>query len=146
MPVQEITKSYCITSEGNTEYFAQQVACALIFMENGEQRFITFIMPSDSCTVKELLQQIGVPISDDSYIKCFMNLGGKVNYIVSVSTIVVDNYDLLRSVEEILNQSVVLDQLFQIECMRRTIVHHSSPNISQIFCSECHKNGIYNSS
>jgi hypothetical protein len=115
-------------------------------MENGEQRFITFIMPSDSCTVKELMQQIGVPISDDSYIKCFMNMGGKVNYIISVSTIVVDNYDLLRSVEEILNQSVVLDQLFQIECMRRTIVQHSSPNISKFFCSECHKNGIYNSS
>lgn len=56
----------------------------LIVLENGEQRLITFTLPKESCTVQELLEQIGVPFEQDTNIQCVAQPGLNIDYLVTV--------------------------------------------------------------
>lgn len=45
---------------GPSEQAAEaQSAKMLIFLQNGEQRLITFTLPKESCTLQEVLEQVG---------------------------------------------------------------------------------------
>lgn len=45
---------------------ARESAKMLVVLQSGEQRLITFTLPKESCTVQELLEQVGVPFSGKS--------------------------------------------------------------------------------
>lgn len=44
-----------------------------VLLENGEQRLITFMLPKATCTVKELLLQVGIEVTDDTNLDCIEN-------------------------------------------------------------------------
>ena len=56
----------------------------LIVSESGEQRLITFTLPKESCTVQELLEQIGVPFEPDANIHCAVQPGLNIDYLVTI--------------------------------------------------------------
>lgn len=62
----------------------RESAKMLIVLENGEQRLITFTLPKESCTVQELLEQIGVPFEPDTNIHCVQKPGHNIDYLVTV--------------------------------------------------------------
>lgn len=55
----------------------------LVKLRSGEQRLITFTLPTESCTVLELLEQVGILFSPESKVQCTLNSGGDVDYIVT---------------------------------------------------------------
>lgn len=67
-----------------TEKEVRESARMLIVLENGEQRLITFTLPKESCTVHELLEQIGVPFEPDTNIHCVTSPGLNIDYLVTV--------------------------------------------------------------
>lgn len=54
---------------------ARESAKMLVVLQSGEQRLITFTLPKESCTVQELLEQVGVPFTDHTNIECVTNPG-----------------------------------------------------------------------
>ena len=56
----------------------------LVILDNGEQRLITFTLPKETCTVQELLDQVGIKVDIDSPIECIENSGKEIDYIVKV--------------------------------------------------------------
>lgn len=47
------------TPSGPSEQTSEpQSAKMLIFLQNGEQRLITFTLPKESCTLQEVLEQV----------------------------------------------------------------------------------------
>ncbi|XP_014363724.2 uncharacterized protein LOC106715044 isoform X1 [Papilio machaon] len=72
-------------SSGPSEQAAEpQSAKMLIFLQNGEQRLITFTLPKESCTLQEVLEQVNVPFSEDTHIQCMQNTSSEIDYFVSV--------------------------------------------------------------
>ncbi|KAJ2946995.1 hypothetical protein O0L34_g16339 [Tuta absoluta] len=63
-----------------------QSAKMLIFLQNGEQRLITFTLPKESCTLQEVLEQVNVPFSEDTHIQCMQNTSSEIDYFVSVGS------------------------------------------------------------
>ncbi|XP_061716294.1 uncharacterized protein LOC133524340 [Cydia pomonella] len=63
-----------------------QSAKMLIFLQNGEQRLITFTLPKVSCTLKEVLEKANVPFSEDTHIQCMQNTSSEIDYFVSIGT------------------------------------------------------------
>lgn len=68
----------------NTEREHRDSAKMLVILQNGEQRLITFTLPKESCTVQELLEQVGVSFSADTNIQCVPNPGVSIDYLVTV--------------------------------------------------------------
>lgn len=66
------------------EQDTRESAKMLVILENGEQRLITFTLPKESCTVQELLEQVGVPFTPDTNIQCLPNPGIDIDYLVTV--------------------------------------------------------------
>lgn len=62
----------------------RESARMLVILQNGEQRLITFTLPKESCTVQELLEQVGVPFTPDTNIQCVPNPGVNIDYLVTV--------------------------------------------------------------
>lgn len=62
----------------------RESAKMLVILDNGEQRLITFTLPKETCTVQELLDQVGIEIGADSNIECIENPGSEIDYIVKV--------------------------------------------------------------
>lgn len=62
----------------------RESARMLVVLQNGEQRLITFTLPKESCTVQELLEQVGVPFTPDTNIQCIPNPGETIDYLVTV--------------------------------------------------------------
>lgn len=82
----------------------------LIFLQNGEQRLITFTLPKESCTLQEVLEQVhsylfsnatsiqefhilryhlfqvNVPFTEDTHIQCMQNTSSEIDYFVSVGS------------------------------------------------------------
>ncbi|KAL0840365.1 hypothetical protein ABMA28_015625 [Loxostege sticticalis] len=77
-----------IPSTTNTMGLAHQPQSAkmLIFLQNGEQRLITFTLPRESCTLQEVLEQVNVPFSEDTHIQCMQNTSSEIDYFVSVGS------------------------------------------------------------
>lgn len=62
----------------------RESAKMLVILDNGEQRLITFTLPRETCTVQELLDQVGIEIGAESNIECIENPGSEIDYIVKV--------------------------------------------------------------
>jgi hypothetical protein len=62
----------------------RESANMLVILDNGEQRLITFTLPKETCTVQELLDQVGIHVGADSNIECIENPGSEIDYIVKV--------------------------------------------------------------
>ncbi|XP_043659273.1 ubiquitin-like-specific protease 2 [Drosophila teissieri] len=56
----------------------------LVVLASGQQQIITFTLPSSSCTVQDLLRQMGVKFDDSTTIDCMENAGGSIHVVVSV--------------------------------------------------------------
>ncbi|XP_063383562.1 uncharacterized protein LOC134669874 [Cydia fagiglandana] len=63
-----------------------QSAKMLIFLQNGEQRLITFTLPKESCTLQEVLEQVNVPVSEDTHVQCLQNTNSEIDYFVAVGS------------------------------------------------------------
>ncbi|KAL4706533.1 hypothetical protein ACJJTC_015731 [Scirpophaga incertulas] len=61
-----------------------QSAKMLIFLQNGEQRLITFTLPKESCTLQEVLEQVNVPFSEDTHIQCMQNTSSEIDYFILI--------------------------------------------------------------
>lgn len=59
----------------------------LILLTTGEQRLITFTLPKESCSIAEILEQVGVPFNTDTYIDVQEVYKNKINYIVTVGDV-----------------------------------------------------------
>jgi len=59
----------------------------LVIFDNGEQRLITFTLLKKTCTVQELLDQVGIQVGGDSKVKRIENFGSEIDYIVTVGNI-----------------------------------------------------------
>ncbi|XP_058066162.1 uncharacterized protein LOC131215783 [Anopheles bellator] len=77
----------------------RESARMLVILQSGEQRLITFTLPKESCTVQELLEQVGVQYSPDSNIKCIANLGGEIDYIVCVGLDTEETNEVIKQAE-----------------------------------------------
>lgn len=62
----------------------RESAKMLVILDNGEQRLITFTLPKETCTVQELLDQVGIEVGADSNIECIENPSPEIDYIVKV--------------------------------------------------------------
>ncbi|XP_037905145.1 protein split ends isoform X3 [Hermetia illucens] len=78
----------------------QKSARMLVILSNGEQRLITFTLPRESCTVQELLEQVGVPFTPKTSIQCVPNPGASIDYIVTVGISVQESVTELASAAE----------------------------------------------
>ncbi|CAH2269938.1 jg6051 [Pararge aegeria aegeria] len=56
----------------------------LLFLQNGEERLITFILPKESCTLQDVLEQCNVPFTDKTNIQIMQNCSGVIDFFVSV--------------------------------------------------------------
>lgn len=56
----------------------------LVILASGEQRLITFTLPRESCTVQDLLEQVGVPFDNATTIQCVEHRGANVDFVVTV--------------------------------------------------------------
>lgn len=65
-----------------SEVAERESAKMLVILDNGEQRLITFTLPKETCTVQELLDQVGIKVGADSNIECIENPGSEIDYIV----------------------------------------------------------------
>lgn len=66
------------------EVAERESAKMLVILDNGEQRLITFTLPKETCTVQELLDQVGIQVGADSNIECIENPNSEIDYIVKV--------------------------------------------------------------
>lgn len=66
--------SYCGKEEGKM----------LVILRNNEQRLITFKVPKGTCTVQDLLDQVGIETRDENNVECIENSGLDIDYIVKV--------------------------------------------------------------
>lgn len=73
-----------LLTQSSQECEARESAKMLVIMQCGEQRLITFTLPRESCTVQELLEQVGVPFTPDTNIQCVSNPGANIDYVVTV--------------------------------------------------------------
>ncbi|KAL5292476.1 SENP6 family protein [Megaselia abdita] len=56
----------------------------LVILASGEQRLITFTLPKESCTVQDLLEQVGVPFDESTSIQCVESPGRDIDFVVTV--------------------------------------------------------------
>uniref|UniRef100_T1GY71 Uncharacterized protein n=1 Tax=Megaselia scalaris TaxID=36166 RepID=T1GY71_MEGSC len=55
----------------------------LVILASGEQRLITFTLPKESCTVQDLLEQVGVPFDENTSIQCVESPGRDIDFVVT---------------------------------------------------------------
>lgn len=70
----------------------------LLLSENGEQRLITFTLPNKTCTLLEVLDQVGVQVSANTHVECFQNPGSDIDYIVKIGNF--DSQDTAAVIKE----------------------------------------------
>lgn len=59
----------------------------LVLLESGEQRLITFTLPSEACTIQEILRQVRVPFTHETNIRVTEANSNGINYIVTVGNV-----------------------------------------------------------
>lgn len=59
----------------------------LVLLESGEQRLITFTLPSEACTIQEILRQVRVPFTQETNIRVTEANSNGINYIVTVGNV-----------------------------------------------------------
>uniref|UniRef100_A0A336LNT8 CSON009158 protein n=1 Tax=Culicoides sonorensis TaxID=179676 RepID=A0A336LNT8_CULSO len=101
-PQTAIRSASSISSRSSDESTDRESAKMLVILQSGEQRLITFTLPRETCTVQELLEQVGVPFSNDSNIRCISNPGADIDYVVTVGVSNEDSNELIASAENTL--------------------------------------------
>lgn len=92
----------------------RESAKMLIVLENGEQRLITFTLPKESCTVQELLEQIGVPFEQDTNIHCVAKPGLNIDYLVTVGVNLTETpSEIISAAENSLQMKHQEQQIYQ---------------------------------
>lgn len=92
----------------------RESAKMLIVLENGEQRLITFTLPKESCTVQELLEQIGIPFEADTNIHCLAKPGHNIDYLVTVGVNMTENpNEIVTAAENSLQMKQQEQQVYQ---------------------------------
>lgn len=83
-----------------TQPHERESAKMLVMLSNGEQRLITFTLPKESCTVQELLDQVGINVGADS-IECIENHDSEIDYVVKIGNIAskIDTFDMAKAAE-----------------------------------------------
>ncbi|XP_066255314.1 uncharacterized protein [Euwallacea similis] len=59
----------------------------LVLLESGEQRLITFTLPTEACTIQEILRQVKVPFTPETNIHVTEANSNGINYIVTVGNV-----------------------------------------------------------
>jgi len=78
----------------------------LVILASGEQRLITFTLPRESCTVQDLLEQVGVPFDHNTTIQCVEHRGANVDFVVTVGFTVHESAsELISRAEESLQMN-----------------------------------------
>lgn len=60
------------------------LAKMLVLQASGEKRLITFTLPRVTCTVKDLLERVGVPFGSTTTLKCVEHRDPNVDFVVGV--------------------------------------------------------------
>lgn len=81
---QQLQQAHGSIALKELEVNESESAKMLVILDNGEQRLITFTLPKETCTVQELLDQVGIKVDIDSPIECIENSGKEIDYIVKV--------------------------------------------------------------
>lgn len=101
----------------------RESAKMLVILDNGEQRLITFTLPKETCTVQELLDQVGIHVGADSNIECIENPGSEIDYIVKVGNFASrDTAAMTKAAENHIRQQQQRQQL--INNQRNNILQH----------------------
>ncbi|CAD7003398.1 unnamed protein product [Ceratitis capitata] len=82
----EIHTQHVMQNRNNTQMAEKDRNSAkmLVILVSGEQRLITFTLPRESCTVQDLLEQVGVPFDSTTTIQCVENPGANIDFVVTV--------------------------------------------------------------
>lgn len=101
----------------------RESAKMLVILDNGEQRLITFTLPKETCTVQELLDQVGIEIGADSNIECIENPSPEIDYIVKVGNFATkDTAAMTKAAENHIRQQAAQQQQQQ----QRLVQRHST--------------------
>lgn len=113
-PKTAIRSASSISSRSSDESVDRESAKMLVILKSGEQRLITFTLPRETCTVQELLEQVGVPFEVDSNIRCISNPGADIDYVVTVGISTEDSNEMIASAESSLKAPPQQPQLSKV--------------------------------
>lgn len=89
----------------------------LVILVSGEQRLITFTLPRESCTVQDLLEQVGVPFDNSTFIQCVENPGANIDFVVTVG------FSVQESASELISRA---EQSLQISRQQESMQQNSA--------------------
>jgi sentrin-specific protease 7 len=116
----------------------RESAKMLVILDNGEQRLITFTLPKETCTVQELLDQVGIHVGADSNIECIENPGSEIDYIVKVGNFASrDTAAMTKAAENHIRQQQQRQQM--VNNQRSNILQHQQQQVVQQSTAEIAK-------
>lgn len=110
----EIHTQHVMQNRNNTQMAEKDRNSAkmLVILVSGEQRLITFTLPRESCTVQDLLEQVGVPFDSSTTIQCVENPGANIDFVVTVGFSVQESAsELISRAEQTLQMNRQQDAL-----------------------------------
>ncbi|KRF98933.1 uncharacterized protein Dwil_GK27566 [Drosophila willistoni] len=103
----------------------------LVILASGEQRLITFTLPRESCTVQDLLEQVGVQFDNTTTIQCVEHRGANVDFVVTVGFSVNESAsELISRAEESLQMNRQQEQQQQQQQQQSAGTTSSSAGVS----------------
>ncbi|XP_017052211.1 ubiquitin-like-specific protease 1C [Drosophila ficusphila] len=94
------------------DWHKRNVKMLVIRGECGPQHVITFKLPGSSCTVHDILEQLGVQFDETTTIDCLENPGGNIHVVVSVGFIMkAPAGEMASQAEEMYNEMVEMKKL-----------------------------------
>lgn len=111
----------------------RESAKMLVILDNGEQRLITFTLPKETCTVQELLDQVGIEVGADSNIECIENPSSEIDYIVKVGRFASreDTMAMTKAAENHIRQQAAQAQQAQRMVQRTSITVAQEPEANK---------------
>ncbi|KAH8305212.1 hypothetical protein KR018_003245 [Drosophila ironensis] len=104
----------------------------LVILASGEQRLITFTLPRESCTVQDLLEQVGVPFDNTTTIQCVEHRGANVDFVVTVGFSVNESAsELISRAEESLQMNRQQENATQAGAVSNNSSTSASPSYAQ---------------
>ncbi|XP_054736133.1 uncharacterized protein LOC129243067 isoform X1 [Anastrepha obliqua] len=130
----EIHTQHVMQNRNNTQMAEKDRNSAkmLVILVSGEQRLITFTLPRESCTVQDLLEQVGVPFDSSTTIQCVENPGANIDFVVTVG------FSVQESASELISRA---EQTLQMNRQQDTT---GSSNISSSNASSVASGGNTN--
>lgn len=62
-----------------------ETAKMMVVLPDEERRLITFTLPSESCTVVELLEQVGIKLTPNMQVRCIALSDEELDYVVTIT-------------------------------------------------------------